>query len=410
MHKEIVQSGLCYLGLVMNNWFCVYRYLYCDEISLEADTVLPTLYAAKKYIIPHLTQACTEYLEANLDASNVCLLLSHSLLFEESALTQRCWNTIEAQAEEVLKSDSFTDIDFQTLEKILSHDTLDAEESAVFVASTRWAVAECTRQGRDTSPQQCRDVLGDALYLLRLPTMTPRDFADGAAKSGLLGMKETLDLLLYFTASDKPELRFPTTCRKKHLRRCHRFNSISKGNWNYRGVRDSIQFSVDKGISVAGYGLYGSRVDSVEYRLTIELKCQDLPLRCKSHRILSDGSSKMFDVLFDSPCRIEANTYYTANLYVEKTERNGYNGKNGMACVTCDGISFTFKDSPEDQDETDVKGGVIPEILFHCWHLISLHWTCRLAAIPGASILMPFHLCRIVVINSFDMRGLMCLF
>ena len=28
-----------------------FRYLYCDEISLKEDTVVATLYAAKKYII-----------------------------------------------------------------------------------------------------------------------------------------------------------------------------------------------------------------------------------------------------------------------------------------------------------------------------------------------------------------------
>ena len=32
------------------------NYLYCDEIHLEPDNVLATLYAAKKYIVPHLAK------------------------------------------------------------------------------------------------------------------------------------------------------------------------------------------------------------------------------------------------------------------------------------------------------------------------------------------------------------------
>ena len=32
------------------------RYLYCDEVALESDNVLATLYCAKRYIIPHLAQ------------------------------------------------------------------------------------------------------------------------------------------------------------------------------------------------------------------------------------------------------------------------------------------------------------------------------------------------------------------
>lgn len=73
------------------------RYLYCDSIQLEADNVLATLYAAKKYIVPHLARACVNYLETSLTAKNACLLLSQSRLFEEPELMQRCWEVIDAQ-------------------------------------------------------------------------------------------------------------------------------------------------------------------------------------------------------------------------------------------------------------------------------------------------------------------------
>lgn len=69
----------------------------CDEIYLEADNVLATLYAAKKYIVPHLARACVNYLETSLTAKNACLLLSQSRLFEEPELMQRCWEVIDAQ-------------------------------------------------------------------------------------------------------------------------------------------------------------------------------------------------------------------------------------------------------------------------------------------------------------------------
>jgi len=71
--------------------------LYCDEIQLEADTVLSTLYVAKKYIVPHLAEACVNYLETSLTVKNACLLLSQSRLFEEPDLMKRCWEVIDAQ-------------------------------------------------------------------------------------------------------------------------------------------------------------------------------------------------------------------------------------------------------------------------------------------------------------------------
>ncbi|CAH0550099.1 unnamed protein product [Brassicogethes aeneus] len=73
------------------------KYLYCDEIQLEDDNVLATLYVAKKYIVPHLAKACVTFLETSLTAKNACLLLSQSRLFEEPELMQRCWEVIDAQ-------------------------------------------------------------------------------------------------------------------------------------------------------------------------------------------------------------------------------------------------------------------------------------------------------------------------
>ena len=95
------------------------KYLYCDDIHLEPDTVLATLYAAKKYIVPHLARECVRFLETSLTARNACLLLSQARFFEEPELMQRCWDVIDAQAEIALMSDGFTDIDFNTLLTIL---------------------------------------------------------------------------------------------------------------------------------------------------------------------------------------------------------------------------------------------------------------------------------------------------
>lgn len=62
--------------------------------------MLATLYAAKKYIVPHLARSCVNYLETSLTARNACLLLSQSRLFEEPELMQRCWEVIDAQVRE----------------------------------------------------------------------------------------------------------------------------------------------------------------------------------------------------------------------------------------------------------------------------------------------------------------------
>ena len=220
--------------------FHVCSYLYCDEISLGADDALATMYAAKKYIMPHLTRACVNYLLANVDASNACRVLSHSRLFDEPQLMQRCLDVIDSRAEYVLQSDSFNEIDYQTLEQILVRDTLDAKERVVCAAAVQWAQAECIRQGRDTSPQQCREVLGEALYLIRFPAMALEDLYDvmeGTVLHNLLTKQEITGLLLYLTSDEKPKLRFRTNYRKRWIYKfmcCRRFTSSIW--WDYRVI------------------------------------------------------------------------------------------------------------------------------------------------------------------------------
>lgn len=96
------------------------RYMYCDEILLEADNVLATLYVAKKYIVPHLARAAVNFLESSLTAKNACLLLSQSRLFEEPELMQRCWEVIDAQVRKVvvIRGEPATQVNQQTVQKL----------------------------------------------------------------------------------------------------------------------------------------------------------------------------------------------------------------------------------------------------------------------------------------------------
>lgn len=329
--------------------------------------MLATLYAAKKYIVPHLARACVNFLETSLSAKNACVLLSQSCLFEEPDLTQRCWEVIDAQAELALRSEGFCDIDSQTLESILKRETLNAKEMVVFEAALNWAEAECQRQDLSPTIENRRLVLGKAIYLIRIPTMVLEDFADGAAQSGVLTLNETNDIFLWFTAAKKPELLFCSKPRKGLApQRCHRFQSCAyrSNQWRYRGRCDSIQFAVDKRVFIAGFGLYGSSCGSAEYSAKIELKRQGVSMAQRNIKYFSDGSSSTFPVSFDYPVQIEPDTFYTASVVLDGNELS-YFGQEGMTEVQCGKVTFQFQCSSDSTNGTGVQGGQIPELVFY---------------------------------------------
>ncbi|XP_037098262.1 BTB/POZ domain-containing protein 6-B-like isoform X1 [Syngnathus acus] len=343
------------------------KYMYSDEIELEADTVLATLYAAKKYIVPALARTCVNFLETSLEAKNACVLLSQSRLFEEPELTQRCWEVIDAQAELALRSEGFCEIDAQTLEIILRRETLNAKEAAVFEAIMSWAAAECQRRGLAPGTRNQRQVLGKALFLVRIPTMSLEEFANGAAQSDILTLEETRNLFLWYTATNKPRLDFPTSARTGLVpQRCHRFQSSAyrSNQWRYRGRCDSIQFAVDKRIFVSGLGLYGSSGGKAEYGVRIELKRQGAMLAQRLTKFVSDGSSGTFPVWFEHPVQIEPDAFYTASVILDGNELS-YFGQEGMTEVQCGRVTFQFQCSSDSTNGTGVQGGQIPELVFY---------------------------------------------
>ncbi|XP_072218184.1 BTB/POZ domain-containing protein 6-B-like [Leuresthes tenuis] len=344
------------------------KYMYSDEIELDADTVLATLYAAKKYIVPALAKACVGFLETSLEAKNACVLLSQSRLFEEPDLTQRCWEVIDAQTELALRSDGFCEIDPPTLEIILQRETLNSSEVVVFQAVLNWAAAECRRQGLTVTPQNQRAVLGKALYLVRIPSMLLQEFADGAAQSGILTLKETHNIFLWFTATNKPRPQFPVAKRAGLApQRCHRFQSSAyrSNQWRYRGRCDSIQFAVDHRIFVAGLGLYGSSGRKAEYSVKIELKRQGAVLSQNLTKFLSDGSSNTFTVWFEHPVQVEPDTFHTASAVLDGNDLS-YFGQEGMTEVQSGKVTFQFQCSSDSTNGTGVQGGQIPELVFYC--------------------------------------------
>lgn len=343
------------------------KYLYCDEIDLEADTVLAVLYAAKKYIVPHLARSCVRFLETSLSAKNACVLLSQSRLFEEPELMQRCWEVIDAQAEEALTSDGFADIDFDTLKTVLARETLNAQEKVIFESACRWAEAECGRGEVEPTPQNQRKALDDALLLLRIPAMSLEEFANGAAQSGLLTLEETNEIFLYYTAQKKPSLNFPVVKRKGLMPQCcHRFQSSAyrSNQWRYRGRCDAIQFAVDKRIFIAGFGLYGSSNGAAEYVVRIELKRSGTIVGERETNFKSDGSSSTFPVWFSNPIQIEPETYYTACVILDGSELS-YFGQEGMSEVAVSRVTFQFQCSSDSTNGTGVQGGQIPELIFY---------------------------------------------
>ncbi|XP_016142469.1 BTB/POZ domain-containing protein 2-like [Sinocyclocheilus grahami] len=90
------------------------KFLYSDEVHIGPETVMTTLYTAKKYAVPALEAHCVEFLKKNLRADNAFMLLTQARLFDEPQLASLCLENIDKNTGDALAAEGFTDIDLGT--------------------------------------------------------------------------------------------------------------------------------------------------------------------------------------------------------------------------------------------------------------------------------------------------------
>ncbi|XP_030220500.1 BTB/POZ domain-containing protein 2 isoform X1 [Gadus morhua] len=368
------------------------KFLYSDEVQIGPETVMTTLYTAKKYAVPALEAHCVEFLKKNLRADNAFMLLTQARLFDEPQLASLCLESIDKNTGDALAAEGFTDIDLDTLVAVLERDTLGVREVRLFGAAVRWAEAETHRQQLQPTPENKRRVLGKALTLIRFPLMTIEEFAagkneikdnrepplvssslSGPAQSSILTDREVVSLFLHFTVNPKPRVEFidrPRCCLRGKECSITRFGQV-ESRWGYSGTSDRIRFSVNRRIFVVGFGLYGSIHGPTDYQVNIQI------IHTDSNTVLGqndtgfscDGSANTFRVMFKEPVEILPNVNYTACATLKGPD--SHYGTKGMRKVTHESSStgaktcFTFCYAAGNNNGTSVEDGQIPEVIFY---------------------------------------------
>ena len=338
-------------------------------MELEAESVLGTLYAAKKYIIPHLANKCVEYMEHNISDQNACVLLDQSYLYEENDLVEKCLTYIDKNTSEIFVSEGFLEVRHSTLESVIKRDTLTATEIQVFDAVLKWATAECQRQNLEVNGANKRALLGTVLHHVRMSCMSQDEFADGPVRSDVLTQNEVLNVFLQYAGSHKPECLFPTNDRLGfyiNSNQVCRFRAVGDkpSLWTYgSGDPDVICFHVDKYIEVTGVGVYGSKGTVGQHDVEVALLSGSKCLALKKTLLNCDGTSKPIPVWLDRPVPVRPFSYYTLKVHLKGCVLSHY-GTNGMDSVMANTVMFSFENFDGLRNGNTVVQGQIPEIMF----------------------------------------------
>ena len=347
----------------------LFRYIYSDEVNLSGSNLMGVLYLAKKYMVPSLAGKCADYLQDNLDPWNVFDILPQAQKYEEEKLVEQCWEVIDEQTEEALKSDGFATIERSLLETIVARGTLNIQEIELFKAVNLWAIKRCEEQGLSTDGGEKRRILGERIVKgIRFPVMTQYEFAAVVLDCKILTSDETSSVVKYLNSVPDTQVVFPEAKRTglESFQRCCRFGSVVHTSSGYPyspDKQDSLYFAVDKDISLLGITLCGSR--NCEYSVVLRIKCMVFPGlisrvcittgKFSSEYIKSIPFSYYgFNVFFDSPVDIKKGVTYHVEASISGSANSCF-GQNGQHSVVCSGVKFDFETSSFSSNRTTVN-------------------------------------------------------
>ena len=347
----------------------LFRYMYGDEVNLSGRNVMGVWYLADKYNVPSLADKCVEYLQENLDKSNVFSILPGAQRYKEKKLVDRCWKVIDQQTEEAVKSDEFVTIEKSLLEAIVERDTLNIQEIELFKAVNLWATKRCEEQGLSTDGSEKRTILGDRIVKgIRFPLMTEHEFA-AVVDCKILFEEEVSSL----SSSDPgTAVGFPEIKRRLRYERCRRYGSVVHTepgySYSHMGMKDCLAFTVDKEISLLGVTLCGSKNESYSVTIRVHnLKKKEELMAAKGTFLSAYIKAEPcfyygFDISFDRPVFLERNVMY--GLEARISGANSCSCQKGKAVVVSSEVTFRFKVCCGVNNGTNVNRGQFPEILF----------------------------------------------
>jgi len=346
----------------------LFRFLYSDEVNLNADNVMQVWYLAKKYMLPSLADKCSEFLRQNLAASNVFHVLPDAHKYDEKDLENYCWEVIDKETDEAVKSDGFVTIEKSVLEELVERDSLNVREVELFKAVNSWATKECEKQGLAAEGSVKRRILGERIVkAIRFPVMELQEFADVVLDCDILTKKELFDLVKYFSSVLKFPIGFCEATRPGSPQRIKMSRFASKGKgWHYSaGRRNSIVVSADKTIKLHAVRLFGSK--NKEYSVTLQITDSNgVALATKTGMFVSEliqcerGDYPGFDIAFEPPVALQAGIQYSLEASISGSP--SWYGRDGLPRVAHAGVTFFFAN--KSGADTTFSAGQFPELLF----------------------------------------------
>ncbi|VDI55778.1 Hypothetical predicted protein [Mytilus galloprovincialis] len=173
----------------------------------------------------------------HVDKDHACTVFQTAHDFHMTDLKEEALDFIFKNGSASLVSDDFLYLSGDCLKLILESDQLYCDETTIYQRMVQWAKLQCEEQSMPTFDENVRKTLGDLIYLIRFPIMTPKYFTNEVSSQEILTDKEKVGVYEHFNG--KQTDIFISKHRKEHIH-----NEIYEEDAEQYG-EDDVQYEED---------------------------------------------------------------------------------------------------------------------------------------------------------------------
>ncbi|VDI79410.1 BTB/POZ domain-containing protein 3/6 [Mytilus galloprovincialis] len=174
------------------------QYIYTEKIVIDAQNIKGLLYGSEKYMLQTLKDKCNEFLTSSVDEDHACVVFQTAHDFHIKDLETDALDFIFKKGRACFESDDFLHLSSDCLKLIVESDKLYCDETTIYQRMVQWSKLRCEEQSMSMTDENVRKSLGDLLYRIRFPLMTPKFFTDEVSSTNILTFEERVRLYEHF--------------------------------------------------------------------------------------------------------------------------------------------------------------------------------------------------------------------
>lgn len=190
------------------------KYIYTGKASLNEKNVNQILLASDYYKLSSLKDSCFDYMVKSLDKDSCFETLrkakNKEFNFDATSLMEKCIQFMQKRAEEIVETNSFLDLDEETIIAFCKDDKLCIDELHLFKSIQKWGEHQIKKHKKSIS---LKEQLKNILPHIRYPLMSVEELSEIVKPTGLIPHELYIQTMEYFATpkafedSNDPQFR-----------------------------------------------------------------------------------------------------------------------------------------------------------------------------------------------------------